>query len=123
MLAKAAGRAGWVIATCTCAATDRAEPVEQVGRVEADRDVVAGQRGLERLRGLGLLAVAGLEGDLAVGEAQPDRGVAAGDQRDPLDRRRSGQPISTWALISDVLGKSWRTLGNAPSISRVVVRR
>ena len=49
--------------------------------------------GLDGLGGLGVVAGAGLDGDLALGEPQPHRGVALGDQRHALDgldeRRRS----------------------------------
>ena len=42
--------------------------------------------GLDRLRGLRLVAGAGVEGEHAVAEGQLHRGVALGDQRDALDR-------------------------------------
>ena len=65
-------------------------------RAEVDALVVdepAGDLGLDRLGGLGVLTRAGLDGDLALGEAQPDGCVALGDEGDALDRldERSGR--------------------------------
>ena len=69
------------------------------------------ERRLDRLGRLRVVALAGLERDLAVGERQPHRGVALGDQRDALDgldqrggaRRRRGSATSS--------GNSERTFG------------
>src|SRR6476620_1465685 len=68
-----------------------AQPVEQEMRVEGDLDVGTGEGRLDRLGGLGIVAGAGLDGDLAVGELQAYRGVALRDQGDAangLDQRR-----------------------------------
>src|SRR5688572_1317841 len=46
------------------------EALEQVVRIEADRDVCTVNRGFERLGRLGLFAAAGFEEQLSVGEAQ-----------------------------------------------------
>jgi len=62
------------------------EPVEQVLRVERDAELVADQAALHGLGRLGVLTLTGLEGDQAVGEGEPDRGVALGDQGDPAHR-------------------------------------
>ena len=62
----------------------RAQAVEQELRVERHRDVLADERRLERLGGLRVVALAGVEHDLALGERQPDRGVALGDEADAL---------------------------------------
>src|SRR3954465_14703609 len=63
---------------------ERAEAVEQELRVETDRDVLALERALDRLRRLRVLALAGLESQRAVRERQADRGVALGDERHAL---------------------------------------
>ena len=68
----------------------RAEAVEQELRVERDRDLVADERRLERLGGLRVVALAGVEHDLALGERQPDRGVPLGDERHALGGVREG---------------------------------
>ena len=73
---------------------DRGQPVEQVGRVEGDLQVVPFVAGVEDLDRLRLVPAAGLEHQLAGREGEPDRGVALGHQGDPLDRlgeRRGGQ--------------------------------
>ena len=67
------------------------EPFEQVGRVEPDRDVRAVDRGFERLRCLGLVAAAGLEQQLALGERQAYGGVALGN-----DATRLTESTNAW---------------------------
>ena len=67
--------------------------------------------GLERLGRLRVVALAGVEDDLALGERQPDRGVALGDERDALggvDQRRACRR-SAWIGVSS--GNSRRTAG------------
>src|SRR6478609_7885930 len=64
---------------------DGVEAVEEELRVERDLDLGSGEGGLDRLGGLGVVAGAGLDGDLTVGELQQHRGVALGDERDALD--------------------------------------
>jgi hypothetical protein len=61
-----------------------AQAVEQELRVERHGDVLADERGLERLGRLRVVALAGVEHDLAVGERQADRGVPLRDERDAL---------------------------------------
>ena len=51
------------------------------------------ERGLERLGRLGVVALAGVEHDLALGERQPDRGVALGDEATRAWRPRSVQRV------------------------------
>jgi hypothetical protein len=66
------------------------EPVEEVGRVEGDRDVIALETCVQLLGCLRLVTGAGLEGQLTGDEAEPDRGVALGDKGDTaygLDQR------------------------------------
>src|SRR5690606_2445871 len=47
-----------------------AETVKQVLRVERDGDVLSLELGLDRLRGLGIVTLTGVEHDLALGEAE-----------------------------------------------------
>src|SRR3954451_20054623 len=61
------------------------EAVEQELRVEAGGEVLAGDARLDRLAGHRLLARAGVQGEDSVSEGHLDRGVALGDQGDPLD--------------------------------------
>src|SRR5450830_1973229 len=68
----------------------RPQPVEQELRVERDRDVVTHESRLEGLRRLGIITLARVEHHLTLAERQPDRGVALGDERDPLGRIRQG---------------------------------
>jgi hypothetical protein len=59
-------------------------------RVEGDLDVGAGEGALDRLGRLGVVAGAGLDGELPLGEPQPHRGVALGDEGHALDRLDEG---------------------------------
>ena len=72
---------------------DGARPSSRYDGLKPMVIAVAGQRRLEGLRGLRLLAVARLERERRVAERQPDRGVATGDQRDPLDRLDQGRHL------------------------------
>ena len=80
------GLDAWVNASSTTGSSMAVQAVEQELRVEAGGDVLALDGRLDRLRGLRLVAGAGVEGEHAVAEGQLDRGVALGDQRDALDR-------------------------------------
>ena len=117
-----AGRLGWVNDSRVYGRADRAQPVEQEVRVEGDLDLGAGEGRLDGLGGLGVVAGAGLDGDLAVGELQPDRGVALGDQGDALDRLDQVGGLDD-RLGVDAVGKIEVTLGYSPSSRRVVARR
>src|SRR6478736_10064735 len=65
---------------------DGVQAVEQELRVERDLDLGTVERGLDGLGGLGVVAGAGFDGHLAIGELQQHRGVALGDEGDTLDR-------------------------------------
>lgn len=80
-----AGRLGWVKDNRAYAVPSAPEPVEQVLRVERGLQVRAGDARVDRFGRLGVLARTGLDGQPPVGEAQPDRGVAFGDEGYPLD--------------------------------------
>src|SRR5690625_5001617 len=65
--------------------TQGAQAVEQEPGVEADHQILPLELCLEHFAGLGVVAGTGLESHLALGEGQPHRGVALGDQGDALD--------------------------------------
>ena len=93
----------------------RPEPVEQELRVERRGDRLALVGDLELLLGPALVVAAGGQRDRAVGELQPDRGVAVGHQGDALDRldqrdrrgSRRSRP-TRWAAASGRAGRSRR---------------
>ncbi len=64
---------------------DDAQAFDQVVRVEGDGDVLAGELGFELFGSLGIFAGAGVEVQLALGEGEPDRGVAFSHERDAAD--------------------------------------
>ena len=84
--------------------------------------------GLDRLRGLGLVAGAGVEGQHAVAERELDGGVALGDQGDALDRldqrrlvdlaprsgARSGRGCGPWGTRRRAGGSSYGARRRAP---------
>ena len=73
--------------------SDSVQSVEQELWVEGDLDLGAGERGLDGLARLGVVAGAGLDGDLAVGELEQHRRVALGDERDALDGLLEGRGL------------------------------
>src|SRR5699024_11012576 len=61
------------------------QPVEEVLRVESDRDVIAVNGGLDRLGSLSIFTASGLEYELSGRERESDGGVALGYERHTVD--------------------------------------
>ena len=80
------GLEAWVKASSTTASSMAVRPSSRNCGLKPVVMSSPSMVGLDRLGGLRLVAGAGVEGEHAVAEGQLDRGVALGDQRDPLDR-------------------------------------
>src|SRR3954466_10264113 len=101
---------------------DDGQAVEQELRVEAGGDRLAVDLRVDRLRGLGLVAGAGVEGQHLVAERQLEA-VLRSATRETRRTDSISACLSTFATVRCSLGNRLRTLGNSPSSSRVVVRR
>lgn len=81
------GRAAWRLhVEPYVLGVDAGQTVQQELGLEGDLDAVTGQLGLQGLGAPPDVAAARLDEHLPLAERQPDRGVALGDQRHPLDR-------------------------------------
>src|SRR5699024_1822186 len=95
------------------------QPVEEVLRVESDRDVIAVNGGLDRLGSLSIFTASGLEYELSGRKRESDGGVALGYERHTVDGIRKVRGLD----IGDGLRLGLEELTNARELTFEQARR